>query len=116
MYKIIPVPFFSKQIKKLAKKYPGIIKDFSKLNKDLKQGIFKGDRLQGYPGEVYKVRVGSIDQQKGKRGGFRVAYLVVRIDEIVYLMDVYAKNNQENLTKDQEQEINDFIKILKERR
>lgn len=65
MYKIIPAPSFTKQIKKLAKKYPQITKDFSELNSDLKQGIFKGDKLQGYPGEVYKIRIGSIDQKKG---------------------------------------------------
>jgi len=34
----------------------------------LENEIFEGDLLQEFQALVYKVRVGSIDQKKGKRG------------------------------------------------
>jgi len=52
--------------KKLKKKYPQIKKDLEPLIEKLAQGIFEGDKLQGFIGDVYKVRVGSIDQRNLK--------------------------------------------------
>lgn len=74
MYIIQPTPLFEKKKNKLKKKYPRIEKDYAPLVKKLKQGEFDGAELQGFSGSVYKVRVASIDQNKGKRGGFRVIY------------------------------------------
>lgn len=105
---------FKRRIKKLSTKYPRIKQDLSNLIDQLEQGTFQGDKLQDYPAEVYKVRVGSIDQKKGKRGGFRVVYIFVTIDKTAYLAEIYPKAKQENLTEKQKQEIKNFIKNIRD--
>ncbi|WP_186441444.1 type II toxin-antitoxin system RelE/ParE family toxin [Desulfamplus magnetovallimortis] len=111
-YQIKFTSIFKRRIKKLSKKYPRIKQDFSKLIDDLEQGYFHGDEIQGFQGKVYKVRLASVDQQKGKRGGFRFIYYVVTKNCIVYMMTAYAKSSQEDITNQQKQEIKDFINML----
>ena len=115
MYTIRPLAFFPQNLKKLKKKYLRIKKDLAPLIEQLEQGIFEGDKLQGFTGDVYKVRVGSIDQKKGKSGGFRVLYYVVTEDKNIWLLHIYAKANQSNPTPEQIRELNriieNFLKI-----
>ena len=40
--------------------------DLTPLVKKLKQGILEGDRLQGFEGNIHKVRVASSDQKGAK--------------------------------------------------
>jgi len=42
---------------------------------------------------------------KGKRGGARVVYFVIVRRDVLYLIDVYAKNVKEDLTDADKQEI-----------
>ena len=113
MYKIKTTTLFNRSVKKLSKKYPNISNDFKKLLEQLKQGDFQGDKLQGFSGEVYKVRVASADQNKGKQGGFRTVYYVITKNEEVFLMEVYAKAYQEDLTNDQKQAIKSLIELIR---
>ena len=50
-------------------------------------------------GGLRKIRWG-VDQQ-GKRGGLRVIYYWVTADEQIYMLFLYKKNEQEELTADQ---------------
>lgn len=109
MYIIRPLAFFFQDLKKLKKKYPRIKKDLEPLIEKLEQGIFEGVRLQGFIGDVYKVRVGSIDQKKGKSGGFRVLYYVVTEAKHIWLMHIYAKANQLNPTAEQIRKLNQIL-------
>ncbi|MBF0379243.1 MAG: type II toxin-antitoxin system RelE/ParE family toxin [Desulfamplus sp.] len=112
MYKIKFTSLFNQSIKKLSKKYPNIIQDFKPLIEQLKQGNFQGDKLQGFSGLTYKARIASIDQNKGKSGGFRTIYYVITKDKEIFLMEVYAKAYQDNLTNEQKQAIKKLIEIL----
>ena len=58
---------------------------------------------------MYKVRVGSIDQKKGKSGGFRVLYYVVTEARHIWLMHIYAKANQLNPTAEQIKKLNQIL-------
>lgn len=49
---------------------------------------------------------------KGKRSGGRCAYLVLRLDDIAYLLLAYAKSQQTDLTQDQRKSILAFIEAL----
>lgn len=112
-YQVEFTAIFKRRIKKLAKKYPRIKQDFLDLLEQLEQGDFQGDEIQGFKGRVYKVRIASSDQQKGKSGSFRVIYYVVTKEKDVYLMTAYAKSSQEDLTNKQKQEIKDFIEAIR---
>lgn len=52
---------------------------------------------------------------KGKRGGARVIYIDVEIKEIIYFINVYSKNEKDNLTEDEKKAFKALVKILKER-
>ncbi|WP_210420571.1 hypothetical protein [Aquisphaera giovannonii] len=45
-----------------------------------------------------KVRVGDTRRGKGKRGGIRVIYPHVPEANVVYLMDIYGKDEQQDLS------------------
>ncbi|MBI1777369.1 MAG: type II toxin-antitoxin system RelE/ParE family toxin [Proteobacteria bacterium] len=42
---------------------------------------------------------------KGKRGGARVIYYVMTARDVLYLIDIYAKNDKEDVTNAEKQEI-----------
>jgi mRNA-degrading endonuclease RelE of RelBE toxin-antitoxin system len=112
MYHIKYTTLFKRNLKKLIKKYPRINRDLSNLFDQLENGEFHGDELQGFVGSVYKVRIGSIDQKKGKRGGFRIVYLIVTAIETVHLLTIYAKAQQEDLSHQQKQDLKFLIEEL----
>ena len=113
MYQVEYTALFKRNLKKLAKKYPRINRDLSNLLDQLENGEFNGDELQGFVGSVYKIRVGSIDQKKGKRGGFRIIYIIVTDIETVHLLTIYAKAQQEDLSHQQKQDLKLLIEELK---
>lgn len=113
MYNVNTITLFNRSTKKLRKKYPRIKKDILPLIDKLEQGIFEGDRLQGFDGEVYKVRINSSDQKKGKRGGYRILYYVITEDSDVWLVFIYAKASQSNPTAEELKKINQIVEELK---
>ncbi len=113
MYKVKITSLFALSSKKLKKKYPKIKKDLTSLVQQLKQGVLEGNKLQGFVKDVYKVRVASIDQKKGKSGGFRVVYYAVIEDKKINLIFIYAKAKQTDLTTKQKNKLKEFIEILK---
>ena len=52
-------------------------------------------------GGLRKIRVADPKRGKGKRGGARLIYLHVAEADVIYLMDIYGKDEQEDLTADQ---------------
>lgn len=51
-------------------------------------------------------------QDKGKSGGVRILYYYWEINEDLYLLDVYAKNEQENLSAKDKKILKDLMKEL----
>ncbi|MDY0364539.1 MAG: hypothetical protein RBQ81_01610 [Arcobacteraceae bacterium] len=85
---------FSKQVKKLSKKYKKISYDLCTLTKVLRDnpkcGISLGDNC-------YKIRVANSSIPIGKSGGFRVIYYYVDQKGTIYLISIYSKSDLENL-------------------
>lgn len=48
----------------------------------------------------------------GKSGGARVIYYYVTNDSLIYLLDIYAKSQQENITEASKKVFREFIKSL----
>jgi len=113
MFIIKITAFFAQTSKKLQKKYPHIKDDLTPLVKKLKQGVLEGDRLQGFEGNIYKVRVASSDQKKGKSGGFRVVYYAITEDEEINLIFIFPKAYQANLNPNQIKKIKQLVEALK---
>lgn len=63
-------------------------------------------------GGVRKARWGR--QGKGKRGGARVIYFYRSAANVVYLLDVYAKAEKEDLTSADKQQLRELVTLLKD--
>ena len=107
-YKITALSYFRKKIKKLKKKYPQIKEDLIDLLPVLKENPQAGEKPPGTNIPLYKIRMGSRDQKRGKSGGFRIIYFFRGKDGQIYLITIYPKSVQENF------DLKKIIEILKE--
>ncbi len=101
---------FTREFKRLQKRYHHISQDLSDLLEILKRGETPGDQVPGVGYTVYKVRVLNRDMQSGKSGGYRVIYYIRR-GETLYLVTIYSKREQDNITAD---EIRRIVEKLEE--
>ena len=67
---------FTKRANRLARRHPALTAELRALHKRLLQGETPGNRLMGVGARVFKVRLANPSGQRGKSGGFRVAYHV----------------------------------------
>jgi mRNA-degrading endonuclease RelE of RelBE toxin-antitoxin system len=95
-YKIKTIPEFEKQVKRLYKKYPSLVKDLlnliSTLKKNPNQGIALGHNC-------FKIRLSIQSKGKGKSGGARVISCVISINKEVFLLNIYDKAEKDSISK-----------------
>jgi hypothetical protein len=72
----------------------------SDLQRELLNAPDIGSVMPGCGG-LRKMRVADPRRGKGKRGGARVIYLHVAEANVIFLMDIYGKGEQEDLTANQ---------------
>jgi hypothetical protein len=82
------------------------------LQKILSRDPEAGDVEPGACG-LRKIRIGDPERQQGKRFGARVHYLHLPEIKHIFLMNVYGKDDQSSLTKDQKKAFCAFIHQLK---
>jgi hypothetical protein len=109
---IIPTPDFTHQANKLIAKRKLLAEDLANLKKELTQYPELGDLVPG-TGGIRKIRLKS--SSKGKSGGFRLCYFYYSHKYELYLIMIYAKNEQENLSADQKQNLKKIIELIKEK-
>ncbi|MFH1158868.1 MAG: type II toxin-antitoxin system RelE/ParE family toxin [Pseudomonadota bacterium] len=83
-------------------------KDIDRLVEDLSQNPEKGVHLGG---GLYKLRIAS--HGRGTRGGSRIIYLLITAAQRVFLLTAYAKNEKEDLTKDEYKTLRAFAEQLR---
>ena len=96
-YKIYQVPSFLKELKKLAKRYKSIKKDYLRLLEILSNNPFEQSLNIG--NNCFKIRLKNSDNNKGKSGGYRVIYFVLNEKNEVTLLSIYSKSDIENLSE-----------------
>lgn len=69
-----------------------------------------GDEIPG-TGGIRKLRWGG--KGKGKRGGLRVIYYFYNNTAPIFLLTVYGKNEQEDLTNQQKSKLTDIANYIK---
>jgi len=109
--KIFETRAFSKEIANLISKHSLSKEDYDRFRKELAEYPDKAPVLTG-TGGVRKARLKS--SSRGKSGGFRVCYLYYTADEEIYLLFIFQKNEQENLTVEQRESLKDIVKAIKE--
>lgn len=99
-------PAFERQLKRLAKKYPSLRQEYRELYTSLEnepiQGIFLGKNC-------YKIRLAIASKGRGKSGGGRVITCVQVVDDVVYLLAIFDKADQEDLA---DGELDEILKAL----
>jgi hypothetical protein len=93
-YKVLTIPPFDKQFKRLVKKYPSLKVEIADLINGLKiepdQGIALGN-------ECYKIRLAIASKGKGKSGGARVITYLTIAESSVFLLSIYDKAQQSDI-------------------
>lgn len=94
-FNVLTIPPFDRQLKRLAKKYPSLKIEFAELIKSLEEDPEQGTKLGN---NCYKIRIAIASKGKGKSGGGRVITNFVIAEGTVYLISIYDKSEQENLS------------------
>ena len=105
-YNIIPTHKFEKEIKRLLKKFPSIKNEYASLISELKNNPTLGTSLGE---DCYKIRLAIASKNKGKRGGARIISYVVVDDVTVFLLTIFDKSEQSNISS---KELKAIIKSL----
>lgn len=95
LFNIEATPEFLSEAKKLARKYPSLKNDIAVLAKLLSSNPETGTPLGK---NAYKIRLSITSKGKGKSGGARIITCVKIIAETVYLVSIYDKSHQGDIS------------------
>jgi mRNA-degrading endonuclease RelE of RelBE toxin-antitoxin system len=94
-YKINTSPTFRKEMKRLVKKFPSLKSEVERLGESLTENPEQGTPIgKG----CYKIRLSIASKGKGKSGGARVITNLTIINKTVYLLTIYDKAEQDNIS------------------
>ena len=103
----IEVPIFTRKWKEL-----GLTdENLRDLENELLENPKAGDVIQG-TGGLRKIRIAL--PNSGKRGGGRVIYVDIELRETIYFINVYTKNEKDDLTEEEKKAFKALVTILKE--
>jgi len=106
-YNILPTSKFSKEIKRLIKKFPSLKSEFANLISLLSENPTTGTSL----GEnCFKIPIAIASKNKGKSGGARIITYLMLKDKSVFLLTIYDKAEKQNIT---EKELKEMTKEIK---
>ncbi len=94
-FKIESIPFFDKQVKKLAKKYRSIKDDLAELIESLEKNPKQGIELKN---NCYKIRMAIKSKGKGKSGGARLVTHIHIDNDTLYLLTIFDKSDKDNIS------------------
>lgn len=109
---IIQTKLFSDDLDELIAKKKLSIVDYDDLEKLLCSHPDSGALIQK-TGGLRKVRLKS--SSKGKRGGFRVCYFDFPEQQQLFLIVIYGKNEQENISEEDKAVFKKLIEKIKKR-
>lgn len=94
-YKVKTIPYFDKQLKRLAKKYRSLKQEYGNLLDSLENNPIQGTPLGN---NCFKIRMTISSKGKGKSGGARIITCVLVDHTTVYLLDIYDKSEQDSIS------------------
>ena len=97
-YKVESIRPFDRQLRRLAKKFPSLVREYGTRLDALEANPETGTSI-GH--SCYKIRMAIASKGAGKRGGARVVTYVRVVNETVFLLAIYDKSEQATLTSQQ---------------
>ncbi len=105
-YNVVSIPPFDRQLKRLVKKFPSLKTEYAKLIESLevepKQGVLLTNNC-------FKIRIAIKSKGKGKSGGARIITHVQLMGNLVFLLSVYDKSEQNDITDKEIEYLLSFI-------
>lgn len=105
-YNVVTIPPFDRQLKRLAKKYRSLKKDLAELGLQLAENPEMGKPIGQ---DCYKIRLAISSKGKGKSSGERIITHVYVAECTLYLLSIYDKSEQENIS---DKELDELLKQL----
>ncbi len=106
-YKVEATPNFKKEAKQLSKKFHSLKNELELLEKLLENNPQTGFSLGN---NCYKIRLAIESKGKGKSGGGRVITYVYVEKTTVYLLSIFDKSEQENIS---DNDLKEFLKSIR---
>jgi len=94
-YNVLTIPPFDRQMKRLVKKYPSLKMEYAALIEELEDNPRKGIPLGN---NCFKVRLSVASKGRGKSGGARVITHFYIENETVFLLAIYDKGEQTDIS------------------
>lgn len=101
---------FTKRLAALAKEYAEEV--LLAIQNDLLKNPKRGDVVPGLLG-ARKGRIADPIRRKGKRGGFRYLYYYIEKDGQIFLLWIFGKNEQDDLSPQQRTVLCENLRYLK---
>ena len=105
-YNVIAIPKFEKELKRLSKKYASLKFEYMELVESLHNQPKQGTPLGN---NCFKIRLSIASKGKGKSGGARVISYLHVVKTTVYLLTIFDKSTQENIS---DKELKELLKEL----
>jgi hypothetical protein len=105
-YSIIATELFERKLKRLAKKHLSLKADLLEVLGQLEKNPMLGTPIGK---ECYKIRFAISNKGKGKSGGARMITFVRIVHQTIFLMDIYDKSEQANVTDKELQLLIDLL-------
>ena len=105
-FNVIATSPFERKLKRLSKKYKSLPKDLLSIIEKLSEQPTLGTPLGK---NCFKIRIAITSKSKGKSGGGRLITYVRIVQNSVFLLDIYDKSEQPNIS---DKELKLLIEIL----
>ena len=94
-YEVLTIPPFDRQMKRLSKKYPSLKAKYSTLIEELEENPEKGIPMSN---NCFKIRLAIASKGRGKSGGARVITHCYIENKTVFLLAIYDKSEQDDIS------------------
>ena len=94
-YEVLTIPPFDRQMKRLAKKFTSLKAEYSALIEELEGTPEKGIPMSN---NCFKIRLAIASKGRGKSGGARVITHFYVEAETVFLLAIYDKSEQDDIS------------------
>jgi len=102
---------FTRRLESLAKERSDDV--LLQIQNDLLANPKRGKVVEGTAG-VRKARIANMARGKGKSGGFRYLYFYIEQEGRIFLLMIFSKDEQDDLTSEQKKKLAKAIQELKE--
>ncbi|MDR2145804.1 MAG: type II toxin-antitoxin system RelE/ParE family toxin [Tannerella sp.] len=94
-YNVLTIPPFDRQLKRLSRKFPSLKAEYNALIEELEKSPEKGTPMGN---NCFKIRLAIASKSRGKSGGARVITHFYIENETVFLLAIYDKSEQVDIS------------------